>query len=90
MHIGNPISFADLFVYLTWLLGIVIKVGIIAIAVYVVLSGFKFIKAQGNEKELSVAKEATVGAIIGAAIILGGFAIASLLQGTVEQVGPIP
>ncbi|MCI0542651.1 hypothetical protein L0Y69_02800 [bacterium] len=90
MHIGNPISFADLFVYLTWLLGIVIKVGIVAIAVYVVFSGFKFIKAQGNEKELSVAKEAAVGAIIGAAIILGGFAIASLLRGTVEQVGPVP
>ncbi len=90
MNIGNPISFADLLDFLKWALAVVVKVGIVAITVYIIISGFKFLKAQGNEKELSVAKQAAVGAIIGAAIILGGLAIVSLLQGTVEQVGPMP
>lgn len=84
--LGNPITFTDLVDFLKWILSYVIKISIIIVALYIIITGLSFLKAQGNEKEISVSKQALVSVVIGASIILGGWAIVSIVQDTVEQI----
>jgi hypothetical protein len=61
----------------------VIKIGIPVITLAVVYCGFLFVSAQGNSEKLSEAKRALVYTLIGAAILLGSWAIAQLVSDTV-------
>ncbi len=58
----------------------------IAGALYIIWSGFMFVKAQGNEKELEAAKKSFVNAIIGMAIILGAWGLAQVIAKTIDSV----
>lgn len=53
---------------------------------FVVWSGFKFVLAQGNESELSNAKKNFFFTLVGVALILGAYALAALVRGTVNQI----
>ncbi|MFA5931772.1 MAG: hypothetical protein WC793_00100 [Candidatus Paceibacterota bacterium] len=61
-----------------------IKIGIPVIALAVVYSGFLFVFARGNSEKLGKAKEALMYTLIGAAILLGSYAIANLINATVQ------
>jgi hypothetical protein len=61
----------------------VLKVGIPVVALAIIYCGFLFVKARGNSEELSKAKEALLYTIIGAAILLGSWAIAQMISATV-------
>ena len=63
-------------------------VNLLAIAggLYVMWSGFQLVTAQGDEKKLESAKKAFMNAIIGMAIILGAWAIATVVAKTISQV----
>ena len=52
---------------------------------FIVVSGFMFVLARGNEQALSKAKENFIYVIIGALLILGAWLIATLIGGTVTQ-----
>ena len=56
------------------------------IALFVVIAGFKFVAAQGNEGKISEAKDNLTYVIVGAALILGAWVLATLIGGTVKQV----
>lgn len=53
---------------------------------FVVWSGFKFVLAQGSDSELSNAKKNFFYTVIGVALILGAWALAALVRGTVQQI----
>jgi hypothetical protein len=55
------------------------------ISLFVVYAGFKFLTAQGNETKLTSAKENIRYVILGALLILGAWALAQLLGGTVNE-----
>ncbi len=57
--------------------------GIIAIFAFV-YSGYLFVKARGNEKELGEAKTVFVNTVIGVAILLGAQLIASIIVNTIK------
>jgi hypothetical protein len=61
----------------------VIKIGIPIIALALIYSGFLFVAAQGNSEKLETAKKSLLYTIIGAAILLGAWAIAILISETV-------
>ncbi|MEK7588266.1 MAG: TrbC/VirB2 family protein [Patescibacteria group bacterium] len=61
----------------------IIKIGIPIIALAIVYCGFLFIQARGNSKELETAKQALIYTIIGAAILLGAWALSQLISDTV-------
>ncbi len=61
-----------------------LKVGIPLIALAVIYCGFLFVKAQGKEEELTKAKDALLYTVIGAGILLGSWAIAEMIQSTVN------
>lgn len=58
----------------------------IAGALYIMWSGFLLVKAQGNPKELETAKKSFFNAIIGMAIILGAWAIATVISNTINKI----
>ena len=81
--IHNPISVNTLNGFLKIILEGVVKIGIPIIAIAIVYSGFLFVSARGNEKQLETAKKSLLYSIIGAAILLGAWAIATLISDTV-------
>lgn len=61
----------------------VIKIGLPVVALAIIYSGFLFVSARGNSESLKKAKSALLYSIIGAAILLGAWAIAQLISNTV-------
>lgn len=60
-----------------------IKVGLPVIALAIIYSGFLFVKAQGNPEKITEAKDALLYTLVGAAILLGAWAISQLISNTV-------
>jgi hypothetical protein len=65
----------------------VLTIGIPVIALAIVYSGFLFVFARGNPEKLTKAKDALLYTLIGAAILLGSWAIATMIQTTVTGLG---
>ena len=61
----------------------VLKIGIPIVALAIIYCGFLFVFARGNSEKLGKAKEALLYTIIGAAILLGAYAIANIISSTV-------
>jgi hypothetical protein len=83
----NPINQSTLDGFLAVLLEGAIKIGLPIIALAIIYSGFLFVKARGNPEELTKAKAAFLYTLIGAAILLGAWALVLLIQATVTSLG---
>ena len=83
--IKNPLNSETILDLLTALLNVIVQVGIPLIALAIVYSGFLFVKAQGNDSQLSEAKKTLYWTIIGAAIVLGALVISQVIQTTVTS-----
>lgn len=68
------------------ILEIALKIGVPLIALAIIYAGFKFIAAQGNSEELKKAKDTLIYVIVGAAILLAAYAIATAIVNTVSSV----
>jgi hypothetical protein len=81
--ICNPINAESLNEIIKVILEGMIKIGIPIIALALVYCGFLFVSATGNSEKLKTAKRALLYTLIGAAILLGSWAIAQLISETV-------
>ena len=81
--ICNPINVTSINDFVLKILQGVVKIGIPIIALAIIYSGFLFVSAQGNDEKLTKAKNALLYSVIGAAILLGSWAIAQLISETV-------
>lgn len=79
----NPIPYNSIPALIKAILEGVLKIGIPIIALAIIYSGFLFVFAQGNPEKIGKAKSAFTYTIIGAAILLGSWAIAKLISETV-------
>lgn len=75
----NPIQSRDFTELIGRLAGLLARIGVVVVAVVLVYAGFLFVSAQGNEEKLALAKRAFFWAVVGAALVLGAFIIASAL-----------
>ena len=66
---------------------IVLIVGIPILALAIIYSGFLFVKAQGNPESLTKAKNSLLYTVIGGALLLGAFVIATAIGQTVKDIG---
>ncbi len=64
----------------------VIKIGMPVIALAIIYCGFLFVKAQGKPDEINKAKDALLYTLIGAALLLGAWAIAQLISDTIIKI----
>lgn len=81
--ICNPINANSINEVIKIILEGVIKIGIPIIALAIIYSGFLFVSAQGNSEKIKKAKDALLYTLIGAAVLLGSWAIAQLISETV-------
>ena len=62
----------------------VVKIGMPIIVLAIIYCGFLFVSAQGKPEDIKKAKDALLYTLIGAAILLGSWAIAQLIADTVK------
>ena len=79
----NPIKEKTISGLLKTILEGVIKILTPVVALAIIYSGFLFVSAQGNSEKLGDAKRALTYTLIGAAILLGSWALAILVFETV-------
>lgn len=60
-----------------------LKIGIPIVALAIIYCGFLFVQARGKPEAITKAKDALLYTLIGAAILLGSWAIAKLISDTV-------
>ncbi len=53
---------------------------------FIVYSGFLFVMARGNSDKLGEAKSNFLWVVIGVALLLGAFALATLIKGTIDPI----
>jgi len=67
------------------LLGIAIRIGVPIATIFIIWSGYLFVSAQGDTTKIASARKTFVWACIGLAVLLGAWAIASAIQGTISS-----
>ena len=83
--LANPLNFGSIPEFLAGALKALAMIALPIITLFLVISGFLFITAQGSEDKLKKAKLNFMYVIIGALLILGAWIIATLIAGTVNQ-----
>ena len=84
--ICNPLAsrgINDIPGFIKTLLDGVLTIGIPIVALAIIYCGFLFVAARGNSEKLTKAKSALLYTLIGAAILLGSWAIAQMISATV-------
>jgi hypothetical protein len=82
--ICNPLGTSStLPVFIKNILNGVLTIGIPIIALAIIYSGFLFVFARGNSEKLTHAKDTLLYTLIGAAILLGAYAIATMISSTI-------
>ncbi len=81
----NPLAAESLTELLVAMLDVLVQVGLVIIVFFIIFAGFKYVTAQGDTNKIKEAHTALVATLIGSAIVLGSYAIASALKSTVEQ-----
>ncbi|HEX9609031.1 MAG TPA: hypothetical protein VGA06_02375 [Candidatus Paceibacterota bacterium] len=82
----NPLAFGSLAEFLTALLGVIVQIGFPIVVLAIIWTGFLFVQAQGKPEDLKTAKKALFWTLIGSLLVLGAFALSTLIQGTVDQI----
>jgi Type IV secretion system pilin len=85
-EICNPLNVNSIQDLISVAIKFVVNLLAIAGGIYIIWTGFLFVKAQGNPKELETAKKSFMNAIIGMAIILGAWGIAVVISNTINQI----
>ena len=83
----NPLNsqFNTIPTFIAGALKVLVIVALPIITLFIVVAGFMFVAARGNESKLTEAKKNLMYVIIGALLILGAWVIATLIGGTVTQ-----
>jgi hypothetical protein len=83
----NPIEADSIVELLAMVLKFFVRVATVVCVLFLIWSGFLFVKAQGNEEELNKAKRAFFYAVIGTVLMLGAEVIAQAIAKTVKDIG---
>jgi hypothetical protein len=86
-YFSNPICADTLDGFLLQILDVVILLGAIAVVFFLILAGFKYVTARGDEKQISSAHTTLTWTVVGGAIVLGARVIATAIEATVDQLG---
>ncbi|MBP9668889.1 MAG: hypothetical protein KBE09_01210 [Candidatus Pacebacteria bacterium] len=81
----SPLRFNTIAEFVEGLLRAVVYIALPIISLFIVYAGFKFVTAQGNSDKISAARDNFLYVVIGAILILGAWAIAQLIGGTINE-----
>ena len=85
--LNNPLNsnFSSIPAFIAGALKALAMIALPIITLFLVISGFLFVTAQGNQQKLETAKKNFYFVIIGALLILGAWILATLIAGTISQ-----
>jgi hypothetical protein len=69
------------------ILDILTKIGSILVIIMIVLTGYKYVVAQGNPAKLTKAHESLRYTLLGAVLVLGAYVIAQVICNTANEIG---
>jgi type IV secretory pathway VirB2 component (pilin) len=81
----NPLGQTSIRDLLEKILDFLTQLGAVVAVIFVVYAGFRLVFARGNEAELTKAKQTLVWALVGAAIVLGAFMLAEVINNTANE-----
>jgi hypothetical protein len=81
----NPLRFPSIEKFIEGVLQAVVMIALPIIVLFMVYAGFKYIFARGNSGKITDAHKNFTYVIIGTALILGAWVLATLIGGTVTQ-----
>ncbi len=81
----SPLRFKTIAEFVEGLLRAVVYIALPIISLFIVYAGFKFVTAQGNQGKITEARDNFMYVVIGAILILGAWAIAQLIGGTINE-----
>ncbi len=81
----NPLRFDSIQGFIEGVLKAIVLIALPIITAFMVYAGFKYIAARGNPGKLGKAHENFLYVLIGTALILGAWVLATLIGGTVSQ-----
>ena len=85
--LNNPLNNVDdIPTLVETFMDIVLTVAVPLIVIALIYAGFKFVAAQGNSEKLKSAKQTLIYIVVGAAILLGAYAIAQGIFATVTAI----
>jgi hypothetical protein len=84
-RICNPVNANTIQEFIQVTLVGAIKIGMPIVALAIIYCGFLFVEARGNSEKLTKAKDSLMYTLIGAALLLGAWAIAQIISNTVFQ-----
>jgi Type IV secretion system pilin len=80
VELKNPLKVTSITELLEALLGVVMVLATPVIVFFIIYAGFLYVTAQGNAEQVKQATRSLTYAIIGGVIILGSFAIATIVK----------
>jgi ABC-type multidrug transport system permease subunit len=86
--LDNPLAGPDNIFDLVYVIlnGFILPIASIVIVFFIIYSGFLFVTARGDVGKIDHAKEMLKYVVIGAAVLLGSWAIAAAIGGTICQI----
>lgn len=86
LKLQNPIKYDNFSDFVAGVTQTAVKVLLPFVVLAFIYSGFLFVKAQGNEKELEEAKKAILWSAVGAFILFGAWGFAQIIKTTISAV----
>jgi hypothetical protein len=85
--IENPLGDGStLPAFIQSLLGIIVRAGIPLVVLALIYTGFRFVEARGNPEKITKAKHLLLYTLIGSAVVLGAWTIATILTNTINLI----
>ena len=86
-QLNNPFNsqFSSIPAFIAGALKALAIIALPIVTLFLVISGFYFVTAQGNQQKLETAKTNFFYVVIGTLLILGAWIIATLIAGTINQ-----
>ncbi len=81
----NPVTMCNIQDFVAKALQTLVLIALPIIGFFIVIAGFQFIWARGNQAALSKAKQNFMYVIIGACLVLGAWVLATLIGSTISQ-----
>ncbi len=86
IQIDNPLKFNSIQALVLETVKVATTIGFYIAVFFIIYSGFLFVKARGNPKEIEDAKKTFMWTVIGTAVLLGANVVARVIQGTITQI----
>ena len=86
ISLTNPLGDTTISQFIKNVLDIAITIGVPIAVLMIILAGLRFVTAGGNESKISSARTMLLWTIIGTAILLGAWLIATAIQGTIDSI----